>query len=43
MPTDNNVLDLERLDGKLNHGQTIQVHVIDDIRDISVNKHFSRS
>ena len=42
MTTDNNMFDLENLNGKVNNGKTIQVSVDNNIGNIPVNKYLSR-
>jgi hypothetical protein len=41
MAADNDVADLENIDGKLDHGQTIQVRMHHQIGHIPVNKQFA--
>ena len=38
VPTDNDVLDLEHVDGVLQYGKAVQVRMDDDVRDVAVNE-----
>jgi hypothetical protein len=40
--TDNDMLDVQNIHCIMENGEAIEIRVDDDIRDIAMNKHFSR-
>src|SRR5256885_12247036 len=42
VPADDDVFYFQHINRELHHGETVQVGMDDDIRDVAMNKHFTR-